>query len=70
MELENKRERIRDSVAKRRAGGGDLGGRRQALSESQIRSALRLLESGVPATQVASDFGMSRATLYRRIQQR
>ncbi|PAU89203.1 resolvase [Kocuria sp. WN036] len=69
MELEIKRERITDSVAKRRAAGKDLGGRRQTFTDSQIRNALRLIESGDPATQVARDLGMSRATLYRRIQE-
>ncbi|MCJ8506280.1 recombinase family protein, partial [Kocuria flava] len=67
MELEIKRERITDSVAKRRAAGKDLGGRRQVFTDSQIRNALRLIEGGEPATQVARDLGMSRATLYRRI---
>ncbi|PLC12824.1 resolvase [Kocuria flava] len=69
MELEIKRERITDSVAKRRAAGKDLGGRRQTFTDSQIRNALRLVESGEPATQVARDLGMSRATLYRRIRE-
>ncbi|WIE82804.1 recombinase family protein [Curtobacterium sp. MCPF17_021] len=67
MELEIKRERIRDSVAKRRAAGGDLGGRRRLYTDSAIASAVRLIEAGVPAAQVARDLGMSRATLYRRI---
>lgn len=40
MELEIKRERITDSIAKRRAAGGDLGGRRQQFTDSQIRSAV------------------------------
>lgn len=68
MELEIKRERITDSVAKRRATGGDLGGRRQQFTDSQVRSARRLIEAGHPAAQVARDLGMSRATLYRRLQ--
>lgn len=67
MELEIKRERITDSVAKRRAAGGDLGGRRQKFTDSQIRSARQLIEAGQPAAQVARDMGMSRATLYRRL---
>ena len=66
MELEIKRERVIDSVSKRREAGKDLGGRRQAISDSQIRSALRLVEAGEPASQVARDMGMSRATFYRR----
>lgn len=69
MELEIKRERITDSVAKRRAAGKDLGGRRQTFTDSQIRNALRLIEGGEPATRVAKDLGMSRATLYRRIRE-
>ena len=67
MELEIKRERINDSVSKRRAAGKDLGGRRQQFSDSQIRNARRLIEAGEPATHVARDLGMSRATLYRRL---
>jgi transcriptional regulator of acetoin/glycerol metabolism len=35
-------------------------------SDSQIRSALHLVEGGQPAAQVARDLGMSRATFYRR----
>ncbi len=67
MELEIKRERINDSVSKRRAAGKDLGGRRQQFSDSQIRNACRLIEAGEPAVHVARDLGMSRATLYRRM---
>ena len=67
MELEIKRERINDSVAKRRAAGHDLGGRRPAFTDSQVANARRLIASGLPATHVARDLGMSRATLYRRI---
>lgn len=67
MELEIKRERINDSVAKRKAAGKDLGGRRPSITESQVQNAKRLIEAGEPPTQVAKDLGMSRATLYRRI---
>ena len=69
MELEIKRERINDSVTKRRTTGGDLGGRRPTFTESQIRTAFKLIQAGEPATQVAKDMGMSRATLYRRIKE-
>lgn len=69
MELEIKRERVTDSVAKRRAAGKDLGGRRPTFTDSQIRAAVRLIDAGEPATQVARDLGMSRATLYRRIRE-
>ncbi|HCS59961.1 MAG TPA: resolvase [Microbacterium sp.] len=66
MEHQIKRERIVDSISKRRIAGKDLGGRRQRLTDSQIRNALRLVQSGQPAAQVARDLGMSRATFYRR----
>lgn len=62
MELEIKRERITDSIAKRRAGG-----RRPTFSDSQVENARGLIEAGQPAVEVARDLGMSRATLYRRI---
>jgi DNA invertase Pin-like site-specific DNA recombinase len=67
MELEIKRERITDSVSKRRAAGRDLGGRRERFTDSQIENARRLIDAGQPATEVARDLGMSRATLYRRM---
>lgn len=46
MELEIKRERINDSVSKRRAAGRDPAGRRQQFTESQILNARRLVEGG------------------------
>lgn len=66
MEHEIKRERVPDSISKRRAAGKDLGGRPRRVTDSQIRSAVRLVEGGEPAAQVARDLGMSRATFYRR----
>ncbi|GER23986.1 hypothetical protein NCCP1664_24810 [Zafaria cholistanensis] len=67
MELEIKRQSVTDSVTKRRASGGDLGGRRPAFTNSQIHDARRLIDAGQPATHVAPDLGMSRAALYRRM---
>ncbi|QRQ79327.1 recombinase family protein [Glutamicibacter protophormiae] len=67
MELEIKRERIADSLAKRHTTGGDIGGRRPAFTDSQIRTAAKLSQAGEPATPIAKDLGMSRVTLYRRI---
>ena len=67
MELQIKRERINDSNTRRRAAGMDLGGRRETFSDSQISNARRLINQGQPAAHVARDLGMSRATLYRRI---
>lgn len=66
MEHEIKRERVVDSISKRRTTGANLGGRPQQVSDSQIRSAIHLVKAGQPATQVARDLGMSRATFYRR----
>jgi len=66
MEHDIKRERIIDSISKRRAAGKDLGGRPRRVTDSQIRSAVRLVDGGEPAAQVARDLGMSRATFYRR----
>lgn len=66
MEHEIKRERVTDSIAKRREAGKDLGGRPRRVTDSQIRSAVRLVEGGEPAAQVARDLGMSRATFYKR----
>lgn len=43
MELEIKRECITDSVTKRRPTGGDRGGRRSTFTESQIRTAFKLI---------------------------
>jgi DNA invertase Pin-like site-specific DNA recombinase len=66
MEHEIKRERVTDSISKRREAGKDLGGRPRRVTDSQIRSAVRLVEGGEPAAQGALDLGMSRATFYRR----
>lgn len=67
MELEVKRERIRDSVAKRRAKGGDLGGRRVKLTEDQLYGALRDVEAGMSKAAAAAARGVSYQTLWRRI---
>ena len=53
MEHEIKRERVVDSITKRRDAGKDLGGRPRIITDSQIRSASRLIEGGEPAAQVA-----------------
>src|SRR5680860_45202 len=66
MEHEIKRDRVIDSINKRRNAGKDLGGRPRIITDSQIRNARRLIEGGEPAAQVAHDLGMSRATFYRR----
>ena len=45
MELEIKRERITDSVSKRRAAGKNLGGRKMQVTPSQIQNAQRLIDA-------------------------
>lgn len=66
MEHEIKRERVLDSIAKRRNAGKNLGGRPRVITDSQIRNARSLIDSGEPAAEVARNLGMSRATFYRR----
>lgn len=66
MEHEIKRERVTDSINRRREAGLGLGGRPRRITDSQIRNAVRLVKVGEPAAQVARDLGMSRATFYRR----
>lgn len=67
MELAIKTERIQDSVAKRKAKGGDLGGRRESITDATIQNAVVLIDSGKPAAQVARELKIGRATLYRRM---
>jgi DNA invertase Pin-like site-specific DNA recombinase len=55
MELEIKRERITDSVSKRRVAGKDVGCRRQAFTDTQVKNAARLIDVGESAAQVARD---------------
>jgi len=66
MEHEIKRERVLDSIDRRRNAGKNLGGRPRRITNRQIRSANRLIEDGEPTAEVVRDFGMSRATFYRR----
>lgn len=69
MELEIKRERIRDSVAKRRAQGQDLGGRREKHSDRVILLIKHTAENnvGYNVEKACKEIGVSRATYYRRI---
>ena len=69
MDSEIGRERILDVVAKRRMEGKALGGRPRIITQSQVRVAVRLLEAGESAAQVARDLGISQATLYRRVRE-
>lgn len=70
MELAIKQERIRDSIAKRRAKGGDLGGRSQAISDDVIHGITRDIEQGMSVSAaVRKRQGVSRATYYRRMKE-
>jgi len=66
MEHEIKSERVTDSITKRKAAGKNLEGRPWRITDSQIRSALSLVQGGTSAAQVARDLAMSRATFYQR----
>ena len=66
MDHEIKRERVVDSIIKRRAAGKNLGGRPRLITDSEIRNAHRLINGGETAAQVALDLRMSGATFYRR----
>ena len=44
---------------------GRVGGRRRLMTESKIKSAKKLLKSGMAPRDVANDLSVSLATLYR-----
>jgi DNA invertase Pin-like site-specific DNA recombinase len=46
---------------------GRKGGRKRQMTDSKIKSAKKLLSSGVPPRDVASNLGVSVPTLYRWI---
>jgi DNA invertase Pin-like site-specific DNA recombinase len=46
---------------------GRIGGRKRQMTDSKIKSAKKLLASGVPPRDVASNLGVSVPTLYRWI---
>jgi DNA invertase Pin-like site-specific DNA recombinase len=64
----------RDLISERTKAGlaagkrlGRLGGRRRVMTDGKIRSAKKLLKSGMVPREVAEDLGISLATLYRWI---
>lgn len=67
MERDLIRERTNAGLQAARA-RGRLGGRKQKMDASKVSSAKRLLDSGMSSVEVAKNLGVSRATLYRRIQ--
>lgn len=66
MEHSIKQERNRDRVAKARANGGDLGGRRQTISDDAIRGIAHDVAKGISAAKATAQRGISRASYYRR----
>ncbi|MCX6075646.1 MAG: recombinase family protein [Campylobacterales bacterium] len=46
---------------------GRTGGRKRIMTDSKLASAKKLINSGIPAKDVAIDLGVSLATLYRWI---
>ena len=44
---------------------GRTGGRKRLMTDSKIKAAQKLLESGVSAREVAANLGVSIPTLYR-----
>lgn len=71
MEYDIKRERSIDSITKRRAKGGDLGGRKQTISDDVVRGIAHDVDQGMSvaaAIRKRADQGInvSRASYYRR----
>lgn len=66
MERELIRERTTAGLKAARA-RGRLGGRKAMMDDSKIESAKHLLDSGMTSREVATNLGVSRATLYRAI---
>lgn len=58
-------QRTRDSVAHRKATGGDLGGRRLSYTPAQAQQVHRLREEGLSYSQLQEATGLARGTLQR-----
>ena len=66
MERELVRERTKAGLAAAHA-RGRKGGRKPKMSDSKLTAAKQLLDAGSPATEVATNLGVSKATLYRSL---
>lgn len=66
MEKELLRERTTAGLVAARA-RGRLGGRKPVMDDAKISAAQKLLDAGMPATEVAKQLGVGRATLYRTL---
>ena len=60
-------QRTRDSVAHRRATGGNLGGRKVSYTPAQIQLGLRLRAEGQSIAQVAEQLGLSKGATHRML---
>ena len=65
VERELVRERTLDSIAYRRATGGDLGGRRRSYSPEQEEHALELRSKGESIRSIGKKLGISATTVAR-----
>ena len=66
MERELIKERTKAGLSAARA-RGRKGGRKPKMDASKIASAKTLLDSGMTGQEIATNLGVSRATLYRAI---
>lgn len=66
MERELTQERTKAGLASARK-LGRIGGRKRTMTDSKIKSAKKLLTTGMPPREVARDLGISVPTLYRWI---
>lgn len=60
-------QRTRDSVAHRKATGGNLGGRKVTYSPAQIELGLRLRGEGNSIAKVAEQLGLSKGSAHRML---
>lgn len=58
-------ERTRESVAYRRATGGDIGGRRRSYTEEQAQLVRRLADEGTSRRKIQAATGFSQGTINR-----
>ena len=60
-------ERTRESIAYRKATGGDLGGRRKSYNADQVELAKELAEQGKSIRAIARMVGLSKSVVARVI---
>ncbi len=60
------KERQREGIAKAKEAGKHMG-RKPSLTDLQVQQAHQLINQGIPKTEVAGRFGISRQSLYRNL---